>query len=88
MLTLQQKHHYDHEGFLVLEDFKSPSEMAAIRERAEAIVDAFNPDTTRSIFTTPDQAMAMDRYFLDSADQVCCFFEEDAFSSACARIWR
>ena len=52
--------------------------MAAIRERAAAIVDAFDP-ATRSIFTTRDQAMATDRYFLDSADQVCCFFEEDAF---------
>ena len=79
MLNPQQKHHYDHEGYLVLEDFKSVSEMAAIRERAEAIVDAFNPDATRSIFTTRDQAMSTDRYFLDSADQVCCFFEEDAF---------
>ena len=78
MLTPKQKHHYDQEGYLVLEDFKSPSEMAAIRERAAAIVDAFDP-ATRSIFTTRDQAMATDRYFLDSADQVCCFFEEDAF---------
>ena len=80
MLTPQQKHHNHHEGYLVLEDFKSPSEMAAIRERAEVIVEAFDP-ATRSIFTTRDQAMATDRYFLDSADQVCCFFEEDAFDA-------
>ena len=80
MLTPQQKHHYDHEGYLVLEDFKSPSEMAAIRARAGAIVEAFDP-ATRSIFTTREQAMATDRYFLDSADQVCCFFEEDAFDA-------
>jgi len=78
MLTPQQKHHYDQEGYLVLEDFKTPSEMAAIRARAGAIVAAFDP-ATRSIFTTREQAMAPDRYFLDSADQVCCFFEEDAF---------
>ena len=51
MRTPQQKNHYVQEGYLVLEDFKSPSEMAAIRERAGAIVDAFDP-ATRSIFTT------------------------------------
>ena len=57
MLTPQQKHHYDLEGYLVLEDFKSPSEMAAIRERAGAIVETFDPSTPSS-FTTRDQALA------------------------------
>ena len=79
MLTPQQKQHYEDEGYLVLEDFKSPAEMAAVRARAGVIVDAFDPSSTRSIFTTREQAFSTDHYFLDSADQVCCFFEEDAF---------
>ena len=80
MLTPQQKQHYEDEGYLVLEDFKSPAEMAAVRYGAEASdARALDPSSTRSIFTTREQAFSTDHYFLDSADQVCCFFEEDAF---------
>lgn len=80
MLSDAQKQHYDREGYVVLEDFKSAAEMAAVRERAREIVAAFDPDAGRSIFTTRDQALATDRYFLDSAEQVRCFFEEEAFA--------
>ena len=78
MLSPDQKLHFEQHGYLVLENFKSMAEIAALRSRAEAIVAAFDP-SSRSIFTTRDQAMATDHYFLDSAAQVCCFFEEDAF---------
>lgn len=79
MLSAQQKQHFDHEGYIVLPDFKSAAEIAQLRARAEAIVEDFDPSSTRSIFTTREQALATDRYFLESADQVRCFFEEDAF---------
>lgn len=79
MLSPHQKQHFENEGYVVLEDFKSAAEIATLRARAEAIVDAFDPASTRSIFTTREQAMATDHYFLDSAEQVRCFFEEDAF---------
>ena len=78
MLSPDQKLHFEQHGYLVLENFKSLAEIAALRARAEAIVAAFDP-SSRSIFTTRDQAMATDHYFLDSAAQVRCFFEEDAF---------
>ena len=81
MLSPPQQQHYAREGYLVIEDFKSAAEMAAVRARAEAIVAAFDPESTRSIFTTREQALATDHYFLDSADQVRCFFEEDAFDA-------
>lgn len=79
MLSPHQKQHFAHEGYVVLEHFKSAAEIAMLRARAETIVDAFDPASTRSIFTTREQAMATDHYFLDSAEQVRCFFEEDAF---------
>jgi phytanoyl-CoA hydroxylase len=77
----QQQQQFERDGYVVLEDFKSAAEMAAVRERAREIVEAFDPGPTRSIFTTRDQALATDRYFLDSADQVRCFFEEEAFAA-------
>ena len=79
MLDAQQIARYHRDGYLSLPDFKSPEEMAAVRTRAAAIVDAFDPASSRSIFTTNDQARVTDRWFLDSADQVRCFFEEEAF---------
>jgi phytanoyl-CoA hydroxylase len=81
MLSQQQKQQFDHDGYVVIEDFKSAVEIASLRARAQEIVEAFDPGTSRSIFTTREQALATDRYFLDSADQVRCFFEEEAFAA-------
>ena len=52
MLTPEQRAQYDRDGFIVLPDFKDAAQIAALRARAEAIVDAFDPDESRAIFTT------------------------------------
>ena len=82
MITETQKDQFDRDGYLVLPGFKSPAEIAAVRARAAAIVDAFDPAETRHVFTTRDQGDRTDRWFLDSGDKVRCFFEEDAFDAA------
>lgn len=80
MLSAIQKQQYHRDGYVVLEDFKSAAQIAAVRERAQGLVNAFDP-AHRSIFTTRDQASVSDEYFLGSADQVRCFFEEEAFGA-------
>jgi phytanoyl-CoA hydroxylase len=80
MLTREQVEAFRRDGYVVLPAFKSGAEMAAVRERAGTIVDAFDPGERRSIFTTREQARATDHCFLDSADKVACFFEEEAFA--------
>ena len=80
MLTGEQRAQYDRDGYIVLPNFKSADAIARVRARAEAIVDAFDPGDRRSIFTTREQALATDDWFLSSADQVRCFFEEEAFA--------
>jgi len=81
MLTSEQRAQYDRDGFIILPNFKSPEEIAALRRRAEEIVDAFDPAESRAIFTTRDQARASDDWFLGSDNTVRCFFEEEAFDA-------
>ena len=46
---------FERDGFLVLPGFKGGSEIAALRARAAAIVDAFDPGEASAIFTTRDE---------------------------------
>jgi phytanoyl-CoA hydroxylase len=83
MLSPAQQARYQDDGYLVLPAFKTSAEVAALRQRALAIVDAFDADAHRAIFSTSDQARrAASRTFLDSAEGIQCFFEEDAFDAA------
>lgn len=68
------------DGYVAIEGFKRADELAAVRARAEAIVDAFDPAESHGVFTTRDQALATDDWFLDSSAAVRCFFEEEAFA--------
>ncbi|MES2150586.1 MAG: phytanoyl-CoA dioxygenase family protein [Pseudomonadota bacterium] len=79
MLTVEQRAHFERDGYLVLPAFKSGAEIAALRARAAEIVDAFDERQQRSIFSTRDQASASDDHFLRSDNSVRCFFEEEAF---------
>ncbi|MGZ5202861.1 MAG: phytanoyl-CoA dioxygenase family protein [Telluria sp.] len=76
-MTQAQREQYQRDGYLVLPGFKSSGEIAALRERAAQIVDAFDPNESRSVFTTREQRA--DDWFLGSDNTVRCFFEEEAF---------
>jgi phytanoyl-CoA hydroxylase len=79
MLTNEQRAQYDRDGCIILPGFKSEDEIAQLRKRAGEIVDAFDPDESRSIFTTREQNA--DAWFLGSDNTIRCFFEEEAFDA-------
>ena len=79
MLTARQRNRWERDGFLALEGFATPAACDALIARARALVDAFEPGSVASIFSSADQALTTDAYFLSSGDQIRFFFEPGAF---------
>ncbi len=82
MLDTQQIAAWHEAGYLVLPGFKSRADCAAATERAQALVDAFEPDAGASRFSTRDRSLVADAALLASAASVQCFFEEEALDDA------
>ena len=70
---------YRQAGVVVLRDFMPLDACARLRARALELVDGFNPDSVRSVFSTTTQAQLDDRYFIESGDKIRFFFEDGAF---------
>lgn len=81
MLSNEQRAQFTRDGYIVIPGFKSADDIARLRQRAADIVNDFDPDKNRSIFTTNDQVAATDDYFLRSDNTIRCFFEEEAFDA-------
>lgn len=81
MITPEQADTFRETGYLILEDFKPSTELETLKREANAIIDAFDANESRAIFSTNKTSQSDDDYLLSSADSVCCFFEEGAFDA-------
>lgn len=66
-------------GFAVLPGFRNAAQIASIRQRAAALVEAWEPDGAQAVFSTQEQQRRVNDYFLGSAETIRCFLEEEAF---------
>jgi phytanoyl-CoA hydroxylase len=81
MLSPEQREHWTTHGYLVLPGFKPPEAVAQASARARALVDAFEPTSATSRFSTRDRSLVADSALLASGDTVRCFFEEEALDA-------
>lgn len=71
---------YENNGYAVIEAAIEKDDLDPIREAARRIIRDFDADAHRSVFSTKHQDRDRDRYFIESAEAVHCFLEEDALS--------
>jgi phytanoyl-CoA hydroxylase len=81
-LTAEMLDAYKEAGVLILEDFVPVEECAGLRQRTLELIDEFDPNQVRSIFSAKKQTQLNDRYFYESGDKIRFFLEYDAFDEA------
>jgi phytanoyl-CoA hydroxylase len=69
---------YAKNGYLVVEDAICEADLQSLRGAASAIVEDFDVSQHQSVFSTLHEDRDRDQYFIDSAENVHCFLEEDA----------
>jgi len=69
---------YLEQGYAVIQGVIPQSALDSIRSAATRIVDEFDIVAHRSVFSTKDRDRGRDDYFMQSAEAVHCFLEEDA----------
>jgi phytanoyl-CoA hydroxylase len=73
---------YDAAGVLVLENFVSVDDCDRLMKRTHQLIDEFDPQTGRNIFSAMEQTQLGDKYFEESGDKIRFFFEQDAFDDS------
>jgi len=72
---------YERDGFLIIERFVSAHDCDALQTRAAELVEAFDAEASRTVFSATTQAHARDAYFRESGGAIRFFFEEGAFAA-------
>ena len=78
-LTDKMLSSYDAAGVIILEGFLSIDDCDRLKKRTLQLIDEFDPQSARSVFSAMEQTQLGDKYFEESGDKIRFFFEQDAF---------
>ena len=70
---------FDQDGFAVVENFFDADTASRLIGQAKKLAAAHALGPESAVFSTRTHEHAANRYFLNSADSIKCFMEEDAF---------
>ncbi len=82
MLTRDQAEQFHDQGFLALEAAFPREAMAQLREATSALVESFDTNRHRTVFSTTDRDSQRDEVFFRSAEAVEYFLEDEALDEA------
>lgn len=69
--------YYHENGYVVLTDHMTPSEIESLRTRAKKLMQDFDPSTADTFTTSKEsQQKTRSEYFLSSSNKIRCFLEE------------
>ena len=80
--TDRMQREYAGHGYTVVENLFPEASLQRIHDAALRIVDDFDIDRHRTVFSTRDRDRGRDRYFVESAEAVHCFLEEEAVDAS------
>lgn len=78
LMSPEQIGRFLRDGYLVCPDVVGEDLLGRLKDRAAQIVDAFDPDQVRSVFSARDGDQHADQYFLESGQAIRCFLEQEA----------
>jgi len=78
-ITPNMRNAYERDGVLVLENLIDPATCDTLRAHMETLIDGFDINEHRTVFSSTSRAHDQENYFLDSGHDIRFFFEEEAF---------
>ena len=81
LLSDQQRDFFFTNGYLIVNDFFSHEVCDLLRDRVHTIIKNNQDEIPKTIFSTHTNEHAKQRYFLDSGDKICYFFEPEALNT-------
>lgn len=77
-VTEQMVESYHREGYLLVENFASQSECEALMAQTKALVEGFDAEEHKVVFSAAGQSHAATDYFMNSASNISFFLENGA----------
>lgn len=68
------------DGVVIIRGFSGRDQCEALKQRAFELIDSFDIDAHRTVFSTTTQSHARDDYFMGSGGSIGFFLEEEAFA--------